>query len=123
MDTLCMQDWVTIKGAAEVASVTQSSGRWLEVGAYQDIVFYLDVKQADPNTQLNYQTAPVAEESAFLTIKSSPASLSVGVRSDAVLSVCSTFPLARYVRWKLTNPASSAWGITFRIWVAAYALL
>ena len=121
MPALCLQDWVTIRGTAELSSISQAAGKWLDLGAYHDVVFFLDVKQVDPSTQINYETAPVQEESAFLPVVTTPI-LSVGVRSDTVLSLCAGIPLARYVRWNLTNPASSAWGITFRVWAMAYSL-
>jgi hypothetical protein len=118
MDTFCLQDWTTISCAFEVFTVTQSASGWLDLGGYEDLVFFLDVRQADTGIRLNYQTAPAAEEASFSTMLSIPPDVTVGVRSNTVLGAYSPVPVSRYVRWQLTS-TGQAFAITFRIWLGA----
>jgi hypothetical protein len=121
MDALCLQDWITIKADPEISSLAQPSSGWLDVSLYEDLVFFLDVKEADGTPQVTYQTAPAAEESAFLTVISTPVLSGPVGRADAALTIYSPVPTAKFVRWMLSSQ-SPPWAITFRIWIAAYFL-
>jgi hypothetical protein len=123
MDSFCLQTWTTITGGAGITTITQGANSWLDLQQYDDLVFFVDVKEADSNIQLQYQTAPVANESAFLTMNQ-PSNIAAGVGVISILGIWAPIPLARYVRWRLYNStAPQGWGITFRIWLAAYGLV
>ena len=122
MDALVLQDWLTVQTGSEPSNITQGAPGYLDVSDYQDLVFYLHVPTpiitGIPTFQ--YQTAPVAEESAFLTMYQTPASFTGGTRTDAILGSYSPIPPARYVRWVC---AGNGYQCTFRILVAGYCLL
>ena len=40
-----MQNWVTIRGANNQASIIQQEESWLTLSSFQDIVFWLDVRE------------------------------------------------------------------------------
>jgi hypothetical protein len=44
MHAFILQDWTTIRGG--VTTVTQSEPDWLDLTPYQDIVFWIDVREA-----------------------------------------------------------------------------
>jgi hypothetical protein len=121
VDALLLQDWLSVSLTTSVP-VTQGASGWLDVADYEDLVFYLHVTQATNSpTTITYQTAPVAQDSAFVNLI--PAiTLSPGtVRTDQILAAYAQTAPARYVRWVLTPPPGAGSAITFRIWVAAYA--
>ncbi len=120
MHAFILQDWTTIRGAATVATVVQGEDNWLDLSAYQDLVFWVDVREATGTTVLmTFQTAPTKDESLFtqmvaattLTAATTPTVV------KALLSAAAT-PVARYVRWQIVGPAV-AWDATFRVMVAA----
>lgn len=118
MDTLLLQDWTTIMLASGVV-VAQGASGWLDVGNYEDLTFYLDVRQASGGAiHLLYETAPVAQDSAFTTMI--PSFLAtVGTRVDQVLAAYANVPPARFVRWRASPDAAAQ--LTFRVWLAGYA--
>lgn len=119
MQTLLLQDWITLSTSLG-SHTTQGASSWLEMGAFEDVVFFLDVKQqSGVVAHLTYQTAPVPQDSAFVPLLPS-ITLSTGTRADAALAVCATTPIARFLRWQLF--CDGATSVTFRIWVAAYSL-
>lgn len=122
---ICLQDFVTIRGATSVTSITQSEAQWLDLQAFQDLVFWLDVKELTSGGATTftvaYQTAPTKDDSLFVNMAS--VTIAAGVAVTSVLKDTATNPLARYVRWQLavTGSPTSAWDATFRIWVAGNA--
>jgi hypothetical protein len=124
MDTLLLQDWVSISAITQIASqtvfLTQSAAKWLDVTAFEDLVFYLDVGSVQAGTKMSYQGSPSRDDAAFTNLV--PLfSVSPGQRVDTALveySVASP----KYVRWQLhtasggTGPTQS----TFRVFVAGY---
>lgn len=117
MHTFILQDWTTIQGAASM-TVTQHESEWLDLGPYQDVVFWVDVRNAAASPTLTLQTSPTKDDSFFQAIVTG-----FPIAGSATPTVVSAFmtaapvPLARYVRWQLTS--GSAWNATFRIVVAA----
>jgi hypothetical protein len=122
MDALLLQDWVTLQTGGNPASLTQSAACYLDVSDYHDLVFFIDASEMSQpaNPIIQYQTAPVAEDSLFVPMLSLPSSFTGGVRADVILGSYALVPPARYVRWKCLG--SYAWQCTFRIWVAGSRL-
>ena len=130
MDSLLLQDWVTVSngGAGNQSAVAQGAPGYLDVSEYEDLVFYLHIATPispsippTPNIPLiSYQTAPSAEDSAFLTMFQLPNSfLGGGTRADVVLGRYALVPPAKYVRWICSG---TGYICTFRIWVAGFRL-
>jgi hypothetical protein len=124
MHTFILQDWTTIRGGGSgTITITQHEVEWLDLGDYQDVAFWIDVKEAtvSPNQPtLTLQTAPTKDESFFQPMLSGLALTGSG--TPTVLSAFMTavsVPLARYLRWQLSGTAT--WDATFRIVVAANA--
>jgi hypothetical protein len=130
MDSFVLEDWVTVQGATGV-TVTQGEGGWLDLEAFEDVVFWLLVNNASPTgagaPTLLYQTAPTKDEAFFATQTAGMTGTPVTLVSAAgtavvtpVLAWNAPFPLARWVRWQI--PAVSApFTVTMRIVVAATA--
>ena len=122
VETLLLQDWVTIDGNIGVASVTQGADAWLDIADHEDLIFYLDVKQLTNAPLMNYETAPVREDRSFLPVIT-PFTLATGVRADPALFAYALTPPARHVRWRVTSTNTSlSWNVTFRVWLAGYSL-
>lgn len=126
-----LQDWITIRGAQTITSVIQSEQDWLGFSAYQDIVFWLDVRELTlggyGSLSMNYETAPTKDDVLFTNMVSA-VSMSAGATptvTKVLLSQNPTVPLARWVRWRISasgGSPSGAWDVTFRILCAANAV-
>jgi hypothetical protein len=118
MHAFILQDWTTIRGS--VTTVTQGEDGWLDLTAYQDLVFWVDVREATGATpQISFQTSPTKDESLFTNIVAAAnlvASASPAVTKGLLASA--TVPIARYLRWQIIGP-SGTWDSTFRVLVAA----
>src|SRR5579864_2867248 len=124
-----LQPFITIRGlGSTVTSVTQSEYKWLDLGAFQDVVAWLDVKEftlgGATNITLNYETAPNKENADFVAMNASGIVLSTsGPTVSIFLKDTATNALARWLRWTLNaSGATGAWDATFRIWIAANAV-
>jgi hypothetical protein len=127
-----LQDWITIRGAAGTnTSITQGEQSWMGFAPYQDIVFWLEVREVTlasaTNVTVNYETAPSKDESLFLPMVTGvavTAALATPAVTKVILAQNPTVPLARWVRWKLnlTGTASASWDMTFRVLCAANAI-
>lgn len=123
MEGLLLQDWVTVSSNGAVSpSITQGADGWLDLEDYEDLVFYIDVRDVTVGggVKMGYQTSPTKLETSFLAMVP-PFTVATGVRVDRGLFSTAAVPPARYVRWQLTGPAGT-WGATFRIWLAAFAM-
>lgn len=128
MEGWLLQDWVTIRGTNAgggppwITSVAQGADEWLDIGDYEDFVFFLDVREiTNSNTKVVYETSPTKLEQDFVPLVEAftPA---LGTTVNRVFSTYSAAPPARFVRWRLTCTQSSGnWDLTFRAWVAAYS--
>jgi hypothetical protein len=119
MRNLCLTEWRTVSGdngdGVLAPTITQAESAWLDVGDSQDVVFFLEVKEATTSS-LSYQTCPSKEDAAFQSLF--PAfTLVAGTRVDLVLATYAFIPVARYVRWQLSG--TSHYDATFRIHIAA----
>ncbi len=122
MESLLLQDWITIRGNVGVASVTQGADSWLDITDHEDLIFYLEVKELTNAPLMNYQTSPTRQDSTFLPVIT-PFTVATGVRADPALFAYALTPAARQVRWKLTSSNTALnWDVTFRILLAAYTL-
>jgi hypothetical protein len=136
MDSLLLQDFVTVSGLASSPGITltQGSGSWLDLSAYEDVVFFVDVKNCSINLNptellICLQTAPAMEDASFLTMYNEVTFAGVlaafGVTPIPLVAVASPIPLANYVRWQIPlaqYDTSGPFTATFRIWVSAYAI-
>jgi hypothetical protein len=94
----------------------------LDLAAYQDVTFYIDVREYSGTTpSIQFQTAPIKDEILFSGMLSSPMALNSITTPSHVAITTSACPVARFVRWQLTGPAST-WDATFRVLVSAGAL-
>ena len=122
-----LQDWVTIRGdsgagSPRVTSIAQSAESWLDLGDFEDLVFFLDVREfTNASLKLGYETSPIKQDGSFLPMVG-PFLIAAGQRVDRAFSSMCAVPPARYVRWRLSGPsASGVFDVTFRVWVATYA--
>ena len=125
MQNYVMQDWITIRGSSNTP-VTQGEIGWLDMSAYQDINFWVDVREFSGSTTptLYFQTSPNKEDLLFAAPAGAMASLTLTLTPSnpyRVLLATASVPIARYVRWQLIGP-NSAWDATFRVLVTANAL-
>jgi hypothetical protein len=122
-----LQDWTTVRAygssGQNVGAVTQTATSYLDLGDYDDIVFFVDVRELTQSVSLQFQTSPSRDDASFQAI--APAiTLAVSATPVAtrILAAYSPIPLARFVRWTLTNlSAAGAWDATFRITYAVFA--
>ncbi len=120
MHTFILQDYTTIRGAG--ATVTQGEAGWIDLSSYQDVVFWVDVREITGTTvTLTLQTSPTKDDAMFLPLVSPTAittSPNPSVLKALMTSASTPNPVARYVRWSLYGSASP-WDATFRILAAA----
>jgi len=120
MHTFVLQDWTTIRGATTTTVITQGESTWLDLTAYQDVVFWVDTRELTGTVTMSLQTSPTKDDVYFQPLMTAFA-LSLSTSSPTVkpaLMASASTPLARYVRWQLTGPAA-VWDATFRIIAAA----
>ncbi len=119
MHSYILQDWTTIRAA--VTSVTQGESGWLDLAPYQDISFWIDVREFSGSSTPNivFQTAPIKEDGLFQAMAT--VALNSVTNPTKVLLFNAATPLARYVRWQLTGP-SGTWDATFRVLATCNAL-
>jgi hypothetical protein len=126
VETLLLQNWITANtttvgvGAPVPIPTTQSSDSWLDLGEYEDIVVYLDVRQVTGTVNMTYATAPSRQEQSFMAVVPAFA-MATGLRVDKILASYAFVPPARFFRWSISCPATGTGGATFRIWVVAYS--
>ena len=120
MHSFTLQDWITIRGTNN--TVTQSESEWLDLTQYEDLVFWIDVREVfGAPVTLNIQTSPTKDEAFFGVGAMYSAAVAVGTAAPSkLLMSAATVPVARYVRWSLTS-ASAPYDVTFRIFIAANA--
>ena len=128
MFTLISQDLVTIRGPG-ATTISQSHHAWLELPVSPNAVAWLDVREVNNGSgtvSMGYQTAPRADESLFVAISGPittvPFAAAVGVTVTPLIKDLLNVPMARWFRWQITATSSSAWDITFRLFVAAQCL-
>ncbi len=127
MYSFLLQDWITVRSASGVTTVTQSEACWLDLSAYQDVVAWLDVKNftaSGATVNLAFQSAASKDESMFLPVTSALSITQTGVSVTVMIKDLLTTPLARWLRWQLSISGSptATWDATFRILIVANAI-
>ena len=123
MQPIVMQDWITIRGAAST-TVIQSQADWIFTAPFQDVTFYLDVREFSPSAAVivSYQTAPAREEAMFQNMFSTAAITTTGLIGPTnVYLANAAIPVSHWTRWKLSAGALT-WDLTFRIMMAGNSL-
>jgi len=130
-----LQDWITIRGntaTSGTGDIIQGESTWMGFSSFQDIVFWLDVREMTFPTggsaavTFNFETSPSKDSNLFTAMASiGPlTSLSTpGLQTPlpkVILASSPTVPLATWVRWRLSpNATTGPWDATFRVLVAA----
>ena len=121
MRAFTLQDWITIRSGTSNGVINQPESGWLDLSDYEDVVFWLDVKEILTGTPtMLYQTSPTADESLFMPLAAAVPMSTLSVAVTKALVANATTPLARYVRWQMTGPGPTPWDATFRILVTAF---
>lgn len=120
MFAFLLQDLITVRSSL-TAEMVQSETAWLDCSAYQDLVFWFDLRFASPASviSVHYETAPVKDPTLFVDVISSftlGATPVVDMRSALVDTA--TVPPASWLRWRLVG-SSAPWEACFRIYVTA----
>lgn len=112
-----LQDWTTLAGAAGSDTVIQSKDKWLDLGGYADVVFYVEFREySGTSFRIYYKTSASGDDGAWSTMDSETPS-STGLIQSIVRYSAASVPLARFVRWEIG--ASAAFTATFRVWCVA----
>lgn len=123
MYSFVLQDWTSLEGVGTV-SVIQSEHDWLDMSPFQDVVLWIDVRQAttSPTPNLLIETSPSKDESLFVSMNSTaiPMTASPSPFILQLLMGSAAVPVAQYLRWKISS-GGGTWEATFRILVAANA--
>jgi hypothetical protein len=125
MHSFILQDWITIRGTTG-ATIFQGEAGYLDLAPYQDVSFYVDIREFTPTpsplVQIGFQTAPFKEDVLFQDMLSAFNVTLTPANPYRVPITTTSCPVARYVRWKLVGPAATPWDLTFRVLVAADGL-
>lgn len=122
MQPIIMQDWITIRGVAS-STVVMSQADWILTAPYQDMTFYLDVREFDvAGMTITYQTCPSRDDALFVGMGAAVGITAVGLTVTSYnLAGAPAAPVSHWTRWKLTGPAS-AWDVTFRVMAAGNSI-
>lgn len=123
-----LQDWLTVRGTNATPFI-QNESDWMGFSSFQDIAFWVDVRELGANLTLNLQTCPTKDDLLFQTMTNCSLALTTagvpftpylntGAVPKVALSSNPAIPLSTWVRWQIVGPAS-AWDITFRILASA----
>lgn len=123
MHTELLTDRITVRFDSSVTSIAQSASEWLDLHEYEDVTLTLEVSElTGSNLTMFYETSPTRQENCFVPIVGG-FTLQAGVRIDAAPSELACFPLARFLRWRITSPGGvgNTFDVTFRIVAACHA--
>ncbi len=119
-----LQDWLTMRGSTNTLAV-QNETDWLGFSSFQDIVFWVDVREVTTTgtLTLSFETAPTKDEVLFQQLTGASIGYPTGSSSVTVKTVLlaanPAIPLSTWVRWKLSNSLNATWDITFRVLASA----
>jgi len=117
-------EWTTLRASADISLITQARSKYVDLADYDDVVLYLEVREADGSAQISWQTSPTADDGSFVTLLDGidlASLVGAGPRVDRFLAGYSSPPLARYLRWQLTGNADGSWGACFRVTLGGHA--
>lgn len=126
MYSFVLQDWITLGGFSS-SQIIQTEQDWLDMTPYQDVVAWLDVREAStsPAAKIYLETAPSKDGSLFMPMLAGGTALGAAPTPVIVqlLMGSAAVPIAQYLRWRVqgTGGPLSLWDTTFRILVAANA--
>jgi hypothetical protein len=133
MHGFVLQDWITIRGGSGIGTITQSEQDWLGLDDYEDIIAWIDVREAtlanSSYIQFNLQTAPIKDEYLFVNMEASPLTVAAASTTPSIRKIIMAAPttpqcpLGRWLRWQLVpsngGSVNAVWDVTFRILAAA----
>jgi len=114
MQPIIMQDWITIRGSAS-NNVIQSQSAWLLTAPFQDITFYIDVREMTSTPQFQFETAPSRDEVLFVRMGAAFAPTVGSTVVKNYYAANADAPVSHWARWKLVAPAVTPWDLSFRI--------
>jgi hypothetical protein len=120
VSALCLQPWITVRGASAVTSLTQDEKGWLDVAGFADAVFTIDVASVTSGggtISLNIESAPTKDDALFLPVVPAISMKSSATPVSAKTVQTPTMPqLSKWLRWRVSaSGATSTWDATFRI--------
>jgi hypothetical protein len=134
MHCFLLTNWVTVRAASSPAilQIVQGEEDWLDLGAYQDLVAWVDVRElttptaAGSNVFLDFQTSPVQDDAYFTSLINTTGGVTLAAASSPTVVRMTKdntlVPLSKWLRWRLNtngvNPTQT-WDVTMRIWLAA----
>ena len=135
MEGYVLQDWITIRGgtAGTAGDIIQGESGWMGFSSFQDIVFWLDVREATISASQTltwfFETAPSKDASLFTAMPTAGVGTALGpsftpgvqALTKVILASGPGVPLATWVRWHVSPSAgiTTPWDATFRVLVAA----
>lgn len=121
MHSYVLQEWTTIRGqlGGSGQTIVQTERDWLDLSPFQDVFFWVDCREVTGAVSIQFETSPAPDDSLFQLVTTATM-LAAGPAPTIVKApmLSATTPLSRFLRWKLTGPAST-WDATFRVLVAA----
>lgn len=120
MHTFILQDWTTIRANNAGSTVIQSEEGWLDLSLFQDVFFWVDVREITGTVTLFFDTSPTADESLFQPLVAGGQVLTASTTPTLVRApmTSASVPIARYVRWRMSG-TTNPWDATFRVVLAA----
>ncbi len=123
MYAMVLQDWVTISGVG-TGSTIQTEPDWLDMTPFQDLVAWLDVRDATSGTTLFLETAPSRDDNLFVSMNTGGYLLNPIISSTPLVASLlmgqATVPIAALLRWRISGVVGT-WSTTFRIIVSGNA--
>lgn len=124
MDGILVQDWTTIRVTGASSTIVQTEGSWIDVDAYGDLVFWLEVRDrrlgGGTAIVFAYQTSPSKDESLFSSLSVFPLAVTTTPYITKVIDGIASVTPAAWLRWAMSpvGSPSGEWGATFRLHVA-----
>lgn len=126
MQSYLLQDWVTIRASmVGGTNLLQAPEAWLDLGDATECTFFLQIAQVNgPGTPIiRYESSATRDATLFRENASrtlvATGDLTPQIDRIALYGTPAT-PLARWVRWRLTNVSELLWDVTFKVTVMAY---
>lgn len=127
MYSFVSQDWITISSATNGDIILQTERDWLDMSPYQDVVAWLDVREASGSggsyPLLALETAPIKDQNLFKEMNATATEMVPSATSATVIQSLmgsAAVPVAQWLRWKITG-RTTPWYVTFRLFIAANA--
>ncbi len=124
-----LQDWITVKGSGNTPALfIQNESDWMGFSSFQDIVFWVDYREATLPTsglKLLLQTCPTKDDVLFQTMTNCSLTLvaagatPISPLPSVILVTNPAVPLSTWVRWALSPQSNQTWDVTFRILASA----